>query len=159
MRRATQDDDLKEGTVPGDVFIVHRIIFVTDVSDFNAVDTAAIIEQSLKAYSAIPGNEHIKTATLKTDQAGDYAGSTTPLILFSHESFQRAGGRIRITLIIHSEPGEGKVRGQSPNVAVAVVVVVAAVVFVVVVVGTAATHLLDVAPDEFQHAIVAAFRA
>ena len=48
--------------------------------------------------------------TLKTYQADDYAGATTPLILFSDKSFQRAGGRIRITHIVHSKPGEGKVR-------------------------------------------------
>lgn len=101
---------MKDGTAPGDVFIVHRVTFVTDITDFNAIDMAAIIEQSLKAYTAIPGNGHIKTATLKTYQADDYAGATTPLILFSDKSFQRAGGRIRITHIVHSEPGEGKVR-------------------------------------------------
>ena len=66
--------------------------------------------RSLKAYTAIPGNGHIKTVTLKTYQADDYAGATTPLILFSDKSFQRAGGRIRITHIVHSKPGEGKVR-------------------------------------------------
>ena len=101
---------MKDGTAPGDVFIVHRVTFVTDITDFNAIDMAAIIEQSLKAYTAIPGNGHIKTATLKTYQADDYAGATTPLILFSDKSFQRAGGRIRITHIVHSEPGDGKVR-------------------------------------------------
>ena len=101
---------MKDGTAPGDVFIVHRVTFVTDITDFNAIDMAAIIEQSLKAYTAFPGNGHIKTATLKTYQADDYAGATTPLILFCDKSFQRAGGRIRITHIVHSEPGEGKVR-------------------------------------------------
>ena len=101
---------MKDGTAPGDVFIVHRVTFVTDITDFNAIDMAAIIEQSLKAYTAFPGNGHIKTATLKTYQADDYAGATTPLILFSDKSFQRAGGRIRITHIVHSKPGEGKVR-------------------------------------------------
>jgi len=101
---------VKDGTAPGDVFIVHRVTFVTDITDFNAIDMAAIIEQSLKAYTAFPGNGHIKTETLKTYQADDYAGETTPLILFSDKSFQRAGGRIRITHIVHSKPGEGKVR-------------------------------------------------
>ncbi len=108
--RAKTDDEVKDGTAPGDVFTVHRVTFVTDIMDFNAIDMVAIIDQSLKAYIAIPGNGHIKTATLKTYQADDYAGATTPLILFSDKSFQRGGGRIRITHIIHSEPGEGEVR-------------------------------------------------
>ncbi len=59
------------------------------------------------------GNDHIETALLQTDQAGDYAGSTTPLILF-----QRAGGRIRLMLIVHSERGEGKVRFNRPKLLV-----------------------------------------
>ncbi len=50
---------MKDGTARGDVFIVHRITFVTDITDFKAIDTAAIIEQSLKAYTAISGNGHI----------------------------------------------------------------------------------------------------
>jgi hypothetical protein len=38
---------VKDGAAPGDVFIVHRVTFVTDITDFNAIDMAAIIEQSL----------------------------------------------------------------------------------------------------------------
>ena len=112
MRLATADDQLPPGIDPASTLIVHRIVVVTDVSDFNAVDTAMIIEASLNIYSNQPGNAHITTATLKTDQANDYAGAITPLILLSDDSFQRAGGRIRITRILHSEPGEGKVRVQ-----------------------------------------------
>ncbi len=56
MRRATSQDQLKDGTAPGAFFIVHRIVFVTDITDFNAIDTAAIVEQSLKAYAADPGH-------------------------------------------------------------------------------------------------------
>ena len=139
MRRATSQDQLKDGTAPGDVFIVHRIVFVTDITDFNAIDTAAIIEQSLKAYAAVPGHAHIKTAILKTDQADDYAGATTPLILFSEDSFQRAGGCIRITRIIHSEPGEGKARDRGGGASMVVVVVAADVaVFVAAAVAAAA---------------------
>jgi hypothetical protein len=37
MRRATSQDQLKDGTAPGDVFIVHRIVFVTDITDFPSI--------------------------------------------------------------------------------------------------------------------------
>jgi hypothetical protein len=110
MRLATKQDDLPPGVDPGNTLIVHRIVVVTDVSDFDAVDTTSIIEQSINIYSEQPGNGHIITSTVKTDMAGDYAGVTTPVVLFSEDSFTRAGGRIRVTSILHSEPGEGKVR-------------------------------------------------
>jgi hypothetical protein len=112
MRLATAADDLPSGVDRANTLIVHRVVVATDVSDFNSVDTSLIIEASLKLYSAQPGNAHITTAAVKTDMAADYSGVITPLVLFSKESFVRAGGKIRVTRILHSEPGEGKVSAR-----------------------------------------------
>lgn len=110
MRLATEADELPPGVDAANTLIVHRIVVATDVSDFNSVDTSSIIEQSINLYGAQQGNGHITTGILKTDMASDYAGATTPLVLLSEDSFKRSGGRIRLTSILHSEPGEGKVR-------------------------------------------------
>ena len=112
MRLATAADDLPSGVDRANTLIVHRVVVATDVSDFNSVDTSLIIEASLKLYSAQPGNAHITTAAVKTDMAADYSGVITPLVLFSKESFVRAGGKIRVPRILHSEPGEGKVSAR-----------------------------------------------
>jgi hypothetical protein len=109
LRLATGDDDIPntcKGQQQTDMLFIHRMVVVTDESNFGAVDTAAIIESSLNLYSKLPSNEHLRTVTLKTDMAKDYSGVSTMLTLFSNDSFIRSGKKIRITTIYHSEPGE-----------------------------------------------------
>jgi hypothetical protein len=110
MRLATAADDLPKNMQArrDDILVMHRVFFVTDVSNFGPVDTACIIEESIKQYAKLPGNQHVTELFLKADGANEYASVVLPLVLFSEASFIRSGSRIRVVQILRSEAGEGK---------------------------------------------------
>jgi hypothetical protein len=76
IRRANDDDDLpaKHDEERDEMLIVHRVIVLTDESEFNCVDTAGVIEISLRVYSSVGNNKRLRRAVLKTDKEATHTG-------------------------------------------------------------------------------------